>query len=60
MSVSIIVEGPRTTRRYRSISSATRTLTGTGRNSDALRMRISRTVRNGGGYVGANFVARAK
>jgi len=59
MSVSIIVEGPRTTRRFSSISGATRALSGTGRTTNALRLRIGRTSRRGG-YVGGNFVARVK
>jgi hypothetical protein len=60
MSVSITVKGPNTTRQYRSISHATRSLSGTGHTNGALRKRISNHVRNGGGYIGSNYVSLTK
>lgn len=58
-NVSIITVGPNSGRRtFSSIRAASRALSGTG--SDSLKSAISRTTRNGGGYIGNVYVARAK
>lgn len=57
MSISILAQGPRTTRRYASVRSAARALSGTGTDTtERTRSQIRRRLNNGGGYIGRTFI----
>lgn len=61
MSTSILAKGPRSTRRYASVRSAARALSGNGVDAtERTRSLIRRRLINGGGYVGRTYVTAVR
>jgi hypothetical protein len=59
MAISVTAYGPSSTRRFSSIRSAARALSGNGTDStERTRSAIRRRLSNGGGYIRRTYVAK--